>query len=243
MEVHPIFRAMDPRDPFFDGCSHSSRTVLASAVGQSSRPKFTFAVFTAEWSFDVPRRLAGPVQLGRPGINRRRFRVLHHLASRVCIPYCHGLCSHGSASRSQRSNNSTKRWFAKAFIFGLGVSLLILVDSVRKARTWALPTGEASLTFFPANSAFLVAALTGTVALWLIAEQLSVFNWLSDLGRTSLTVYVLHFVPFALFHDADEVHQWSSYSSTAVVVAYTIIWALVGTWLHRQAPRLRSKRS
>ena len=79
-----------------------------------------------------------------------------------------------------------------------------------------------------------MAALTGTVALWLIAEQLSVFNWLSDLGRTSLTVYVFHFVPFALFHDADEVHQWSSYSSTAVVVAYTIIWALVGTWLHRQ---------
>ena len=133
-------------------------------------------------------------------------------------------------------NDQRKRWFTKTFIFGLGVSLLILVDSVRTARTWALPTGEASLTFFPANSAFLVAALTGTVALWLIAEQFSVFNWLSDLGRTSLTVYVLHFVPFALFHDADEVHQWSSYSSTAVVVAYTIIWALVGTWLHRKAP-------
>lgn len=205
---------------------------------QSSRPTFIFAVFTAGMVFLMFQGdWQGPSNWDARVSTDGVFEFLQHLALTGLYPVLPWVVfAWLGITVATVQNDQRKRWFTKAFILGLGVSLLILVDSVRAARTWALPTGEASLTFFPANPAFLVAALTGTVALWLIAEQLSVFTWLSDLGRTSLTVYVLHFVPFALFHDADEIHQWSPYSSAAVAVAYTIIWALVGTWLHRQAP-------
>lgn len=133
-------------------------------------------------------------------------------------------------------NELRKQWLSTTFVVGLGASLAIFIDGIRSDRPWALPTGEASLTFFPANPAFLIAALTGTAVMWKLAEQLSIFNRLSDLGRASLTVYVVHFVPFALFHASDEIHQWSSYSTAAAVVGYTIAWALVGTWVHRRAP-------
>ena len=59
---------------------------------------------------------------------------------------------------------------------------------------------------------------------------------LADLGRVSLTVYVLHFLPFALFHTFEDVHQWSPSFTGLVVLLYTTTWVLVGTWLQRRAP-------
>ena len=119
---------------------------------------------------------------------------------------------------------------------GLLVSLFVLAEAWSKGQTWALPTGEASLTFFPANPPFIVAALTGTALLWWVAERTAVFTVFVDLGRVSLTVYVLHFFPMTLFHGMDELNQWSSALSATVVVGYTAAWVVIGTWLHRRVP-------
>ena len=121
--------------------------------------------------------------------------------------------------------------------FGLLISMFVLADAWRKGQTWASPIGEASLTFFPANSPFIVAALTGTALLWWIGERANFFDIFADLGRVSLTVYVLHFFPMALFHEVDELSQWSSALSATVAVGYTIAWIVIGTWLHRRVPR------
>ena len=121
---------------------------------------------------------------------------------------------------------------------GFLVSLIVLVDAIRYQKTWALPTGDASLTFFPANAPFIIAALTGTALLWWVAERTEVFTVLSDLGRVSLTVYVLHFLPMTLFQSVDETHSLSSTLTSLLVVAYTLGWMVLGSWLHRRVPHL-----
>ena len=126
-------------------------------------------------------------------------------------------------------------FFRNVVVTGLMASTIVLVQSQRAGQVWALPTGNAALTFFPANAPFLIAAMTGVAMLWWIVERLgAAIAALSHVGRVSLTVYVLHFVPFALFHQAETVHGWSALSTAGVVVAYTVGWIVLGTWLARR---------
>lgn len=132
------------------------------------------------------------------------------------------------------SGERRQMFFRDVVVAGLVASTIVLVQSQRSGQAWALPTGNAALTFFPANAPFLIAAMTGVAMLWWIMERLgTAFAALSHVGRVSLTVYVLHFVPFALFHQAETVHGWSAISTAGVVVAYTVGWFVLGTWLAR----------
>ena len=133
------------------------------------------------------------------------------------------------------SGERRQTFFRDVVVAGLVASTIVLVQSQRSGQVWALPTGNAALTFFPANAPFLIAAMTGVAMLWWIVERLgTAFAALSHVGRVSLTVYVLHFVPFALFHQAETVHGWSAISTAGVVVAYTAGWFVLGTWLARR---------
>ena len=132
------------------------------------------------------------------------------------------------------SGERRQTFFRDVVVVGLVASTIVLVQSQRSGQVWALPTGNAALTFFPANAPFLIAAMTGVAMLWWIVKRLgTAFAALSHVGRVSLTVYVLHFVPFALFHQAETVHGWSAISTAGVVVAYTAGWIVLGTWLAR----------
>ena len=133
------------------------------------------------------------------------------------------------------SGERRQMFFRDVIVAGLVASTIVLVQSQRSEQVWALPTGNAALTFFPANAPFLIAAMTGVAMLWWIVERLgTAFADLSHVGRVSLTVYVLHFAPFALFHQAETVHGWSALSTAGVVMAYTVGWIVLGTWLARR---------
>ena len=137
------------------------------------------------------------------------------------------------------SMSQRRTFFRNITAIGMATSMVILVESQLTDQPWALPTGEASLTFFPANAPFLIAAMTGVAMLWWVAERAeSTIVALSHAGRASLTVYVLHFIPFALFHESDTVHGWSPTLTGVVVVAYTTGWIVLGTWLARRVPHL-----
>jgi fucose 4-O-acetylase-like acetyltransferase len=142
----------------------------------------------------------------------------------------------GMTVGSLREEHARIALFRRISCIGLIVSLMVLFDTWRNQRAWALPTGEASLTFFPANAAFIVAALTGTALLWWIAERTGVFALLSELGRVSLTVYVFHFLPMTFFRSVDEVNNWPSTLTALLVIGYTVGWMVLGTWLHRRLP-------
>ncbi|MDG1538639.1 MAG: DUF418 domain-containing protein, partial [Candidatus Poseidonia sp.] len=105
-------------------------------------------------------------------------------------------------------------------------------------QAWALPSGDAVLTFFPSNAPFLVAAMTGVLILWSSSPRLlSRATVLAQSGRTSLTVYVAHFIPLALFHTVDQTNNWSLTQSSLVVLAYTTGWIVLGALWYKNAPK------
>ena len=194
MEVHPIFSSHGPRILSLMGALILLEPCWRVLWVQSSRPKFTFAAFTGGMVFLM---LQGDWQ--GPSTRDARHQPTAFSSScttwpsRVCIPYCHGLCSHGSASRSQRfrtingSDGSPRPSFS-GLAYPSSSSWTAFVQLVhgpfQRGKHPDVLSGKLSLSG---------GCVDRTVALWFIAEQLSVFNWLSDLGRTSLTVYVLHF--------------------------------------------------
>jgi len=117
-----------------------------------------------------------------------------------------------------------RRGFAVVACGGSAISGLLLVRSLQTGVPWALPSGEAYLTFFPANAPFLIAALAGVSILWW-----SALAWshraatLAPVGRMSLTVYVGHFLPLFWVHRWDESGGWSLNTAMLAVLIYTII--------------------
>ena len=133
---------------------------------------------------------------------------------------------------------SLASFYAGSITFGLIFSSLTLAYSVSTQQAWALPSGDAILTFFPSNAPFLVAAMTGTLLFWSTSIRfLSQAKLLAQAGRVSLTVYVAHFVPLALFHTIDQTNDWSLPQSSTVVFAYTVGWIVVGSIWYRTAPK------
>jgi hypothetical protein len=103
---------------------------------------------------------------------------------------------------------------------GFSISAYFLYRSIQEKIPFAQPSGEAMLTFFPANTAFLIAALTGVLLIWAMLENLDSKIGIHHLGRLSLTLYVLHFIPLSVFADSD----LNLYSASAVTIFYTLLW-------------------
>lgn len=107
-------------------------------------------------------------------------------------------------------------------VIGLGLLLciLFLYESMQKDIPFAQPRGEAILTFFPANTPFLVGACTGVLIIWLLLENRLPLRGLHQLGQLSLTLYLVHFIPIYL--GSDVVLAWSS--AVPVVIVFTLVW-------------------
>ena len=106
---------------------------------------------------------------------------------------------------------------------GLGgflVSAYFLYKSTQENIPFAQPSGEAMLTFFPANTAFIIAALTGVTLIWTMLEKKDSKIGLHHLGRLSLTLYVVHFIPLSMFDDANLGLSFAS----ILVLGYTLLW-------------------
>ena len=103
---------------------------------------------------------------------------------------------------------------------GFSISAYFLYESMQEKISFAQPSGEAMLTFFPANTAFLVAALTGVLLIWAMLENKDSRIGLHYLGRLSLTLYVVHFIPLSIFANAN----LGLSSASVLVLGYTLLW-------------------
>ena len=119
---------------------------------------------------------------------------------------------------------------------GLILSLCFFIYALHLGKTYALPSGEAVLTFFPANVPFLISSLTGIGLLWVLTLKIPEFTGLINLGRFTLTYYIIHFIPFRFWHDIDEKHTWSMSVSFSVIIIYTILFWPLALFHHRVAP-------
>ena len=114
----------------------------------------------------------------------------------------------------------TIRRLGLVIVSGLLLCTLFLYESMQTGIPFAQPRGEAILTFFPANTPFLIGACTGVLILWLLLENRLPLRGLHHLGQLSLTLYLVHFIPIYL--GSDVVLAWSS--AVPVVIVFTLIW-------------------
>ena len=116
----------------------------------------------------------------------------------------------------------------KLAILLFALSLPALFISILQDRVWAIATdssGEAVMTFFPANHWFLFNAALGVTLLWIIASKSSQrIPLLASLGQISLTVYLLHFIPLNYANQLDDQMGWSTLTSLVIIIIYTLIW-------------------
>lgn len=120
-----------------------------------------------------------------------------------------------------------------SLVLGLAFCIITFYISDKTDMLWAHPTSEAMLTFFPANPAFIIAASTGVLLIWIAIQNLEL-HALNSAGRMSLTLYVIHFIPLTLTQEYESTYQWSLTTSSIAVVAYALIWIpLSAQWLKR----------
>ena len=105
-------------------------------------------------------------------------------------------------------------------ISGMLLCTMFLYESVQTGIPFAQPRGEAILTFFPANTPFLIGACTGVLIIWLLLENRQPFRGLHHLGQLSLTLYLVHFIP--IYMGSNLILTWSS--AAPVVIVFTMVW-------------------
>ena len=120
-----------------------------------------------------------------------------------------------------------------AISFGILFCIVSFYLAQKNSELWAHPTADATLTFFPANTAFIIAAFTGVMIIWQTIQALNPQS-ITSAGKMSLTIYVIHFIPLTLMQDYETTYQWGLTTSSLVVLVYTLIWIPLSTqWLKR----------
>lgn len=125
-------------------------------------------------------------------------------------------------------------WNNKQLLIVLFIlSLPALILSINQQEVWAIatdPTGQAIMTFFPANHWFLFNSSFGVVLLWYVFENIKFdINSLSRLGKLSLSVYLVHFLPLNVAKDFEDNIQYGNGTIFSVILVYTIIWIFIAT--------------
>ena len=132
-------------------------------------------------------------------------------------------------------------------IFGLVATSATIAISIIEGITWALTSGEAILTFFPASMPFLVVSGTMVALAMRILEGKEEVGgdpfygdrlaFLEPAGRLSLTIYVAHFAVLgiiAFFMQGEP--RLAIVPAFTVTIAHTIIWIPLSIWHERFIP-------
>ena len=135
-----------------------------------------------------------------------------------------------------------KRMFFAGLIF---TSYTVLV-SITQNETWALTEGDAVLTFFPANSEFVIVSATFVILLQMILDRVEnnpeeatigrIMRGLEPAGRLSLTIYVGHFALLGAFVATFGRGSFPLEVSFALTVIHMIAWIPISIVHERIAP-------
>ncbi len=135
----------------------------------------------------------------------------------------------------------------RGIALGLLATSATLFIAIVEDVEWALTSGEAVLTFFPASTPFLV--VSGTMVALLIrflegeegtggepymGERIS---FLEPTGRLSLTIYVSHFAVLGVVASVMEGEaRLGVFSAFAATVLHTLIWIPLAYWHEKKIP-------
>ena len=130
----------------------------------------------------------------------------------------------------------------------VAVALLFVTLGMAKVSEtqWALPNGDAVLTFFPANFWFVLTAGAWSHLVWHSAFRLrhkarKLFALIAPVGKLSLTIYVIHFATLRLLA------EWGPKTLTisesfAITVLHSVIWIPLAILHQKRIPHLSLER-
>ena len=118
-------------------------------------------------------------------------------------------------------NNTT----LSVIIVGISYCIVTLYLAIVNSKVWAHPSRGDYLNFFPANFGFMIAAITGVLILWLIVQELNIL-FFEQVGKVSLTVYVVHFIPLTYLSNLENERDWTVMEASQAVVLFTTTWLL-----------------
>ena len=108
-------------------------------------------------------------------------------------------------------------------IIGLCYCLLTLIAADSSDKIWAHPTQGHYLNFFPANIGFLIGSMTGVFIFWMLIQDCRIMLF-EGIGKISLTIYVIHFVPLTLYSNLENEKDWTVMEASQAVALYTTAW-------------------
>jgi uncharacterized membrane protein YeiB len=110
------------------------------------------------------------------------------------------------------------------------LSLIIALYALEKNLAWALTSGDALLTFFPASSFFIINATFGILLLHSLLAKLkdeffssTVSLSFARTGKLSLTIYILHFIPIR-YLDLIDYHGSTITLTFVLILVYCLVW-------------------
>jgi len=110
-------------------------------------------------------------------------------------------------------------------IIGVCYCLFSLILSTNEGSTWAHPTKGDYLNFFPANFGFIIGSMTGVFIFWLVIQELNITIF-EAAGRTSLTIYVVHFIPLTIMSNYENENNWTVMEASQAVAVFTTAWLI-----------------
>ena len=132
---------------------------------------------------------------------------------------------------------------------GLAATTVTMFIAVLEDIDWALTSGDAVLTFFPANTPFLI--VSGTFVLLAhrllegaessggepaLGDRLAA---LEPAGRITLTIYVAHFAVLGAVASMMEGEpRLGLVTAFALTIAHTLVWIPLAIWHQRHIPNL-----
>ena len=122
--------------------------------------------------------------------------------------------------------------------FGMVFTLLTIVFSWNQGVNWALTEGVAVLTFFPANTAFVIVSMSIVILVKVLLSRVEEklgsevphSGPLESAGRMSLTVYVGHFVILGLFVAYYRGEDFALLGSLVVTLVHAMAWIPIASY-------------
>lgn len=118
----------------------------------------------------------------------------------------------------------------KLFYFGFMTSISFMIFAIISGRNWALTQGDAVLTFFPASVGFIITANSTVLIMFIFMKRSNekfkkstlVISF-TKIGRITLTIYLLHFIPLRLLNEFD-MDEWNLIYSFIITIMFTLFW-------------------
>jgi surface polysaccharide O-acyltransferase-like enzyme len=151
----------------------------------------------------------------------------------------------GSLVEDYRNDSTTRRIIALGLVI-VGISMAF---SIYKNTAWALTSGDAILTFFPANTPFIFTSIIFVIILFKLLEGNEMsggeptggrrLSWLEPAGRLSLTIYVVHFVILGIVaFEMQNQPQLGIYVAFLLTIVHTVIWIPLAILHEKYIPQI-----